>query len=100
MRLNLKLSEHVLEADDGPLNGSTTSMVDLGPYIFKDLNTGEITPEGLFTNDYTKEIYGSEHVHTATKKPHVILYNLLQNNVEALVTTYVQIITTSVQIIS
>ena len=37
-------SEHVIEAYDGPFNGSTTPMVDLGEYIFKDLNTGEITP--------------------------------------------------------
>ena len=43
--LNLKFSEHVIEEDDGPFNGSTTSMVDLGNSIFKDLNTGEIIPE-------------------------------------------------------
>ena len=43
--LNLKLSEHVTEADDGPLNRSTTPMVNLGTYIFKDLNTGKIKPE-------------------------------------------------------
>ena len=54
-----KLSEHVIEANDGPFKGSTTTIANLGKYIFKDLNTGEITPEGLFTNDYTKEIYGS-----------------------------------------
>ena len=45
MVLNLKCSEHVIEADDGPLNGSTTPMVNLGTYIFKYLNTGEIKPE-------------------------------------------------------
>ena len=28
--LNLRLSEHVIEADDGPFNGSTMPMVDLG----------------------------------------------------------------------
>ena len=43
--LNLKFSEHVIEVGDGPFNGSTTPMVDLGTYTFKDLNTGESTPE-------------------------------------------------------
>ena len=45
LALNLKFSEHVIESDGGPFNGSTTPMVDLGKYIYKDLNTGEITPE-------------------------------------------------------
>ena len=36
--LNLKLSEHIIEADDGPFKGSTTPMVDLDAFIFKDLN--------------------------------------------------------------
>ena len=40
--LNLTISEHVIEADDGPINGFTTPMVDLGAYIFKDLNTGKL----------------------------------------------------------
>ena len=43
--LNLKFSEHVIEADDGPFKGSTTPMVNLGKYIFKYLNTGKFTPE-------------------------------------------------------
>ena len=42
-------------------------MVDLGTYIFKNLNTGEITSEEYFTNDYIEEVYESENVHTATK---------------------------------
>ena len=37
--LNLKFSEHVIKADDGPFKGSTAPMVDFGTYIFKDLNT-------------------------------------------------------------
>ena len=45
-------------------------MVDLGTYEFKYLNTGKITPEEFFTNDYVKEVYESEHVHT-TKKHYV-----------------------------
>ena len=48
--LNPKLSEHVIEADDGTFKGSTTPMVDLGKYGFKYLNTGNIIPEELFTN--------------------------------------------------
>ena len=43
--LNLKCSEHVVEADDGPFKGSTTSMFDFDTCMFKDLNTGKITPE-------------------------------------------------------
>ena len=41
---NIKLYEHVIESDYGTLNGSTTPMVNLGTYIFKDLNTRKITP--------------------------------------------------------
>ena len=48
-------------------------MAYLGMYLFKDLNTGEITPEELFTNAYVKEVYESEHVHTATKRLSVII---------------------------
>ena len=43
--LNLKLSQHVIEADDGIFKGSTKPMFDLGTYVFKDLNTGKITPK-------------------------------------------------------
>ena len=42
------------QTDDGPFNGFTTPMVDLGTYIFKDLNTGKITPEESFTNAYVE----------------------------------------------
>ena len=45
LALNLKFSEHVIELDDGTFHGSTTPMVNLSTYIFKDLNTGKITPE-------------------------------------------------------
>ena len=31
--LNLKFSEHIIEADDVPFKRSTTPMVDLGTYI-------------------------------------------------------------------
>ena len=48
-------------------------MVDLDTYIFKDLNTGKITPEESFTNAYVEEVYESEHVRTATKRLRVIL---------------------------
>ena len=43
--LNLELYEHVIEGDDRHFTGYTAPMVDLGAYIFKDLNTGEIKPE-------------------------------------------------------
>ena len=35
--LNLKFSEHVIEADDGTFKGYTTPMVNFGTYIFKYL---------------------------------------------------------------
>ena len=49
-------------------------MVDLVTYVFKYLNTGKITPEECFTNDYVKEVYESENVSTTTKQLRVILY--------------------------
>ena len=48
-------------------------MVDLGTYIFKELNTGIITSEEFFTNAYAEEVYKSKHVHTYTKLLRVIL---------------------------
>ena len=48
-------------------------MLDLGIYEFNYLNTGEITPEELFTNSYAEEIYESKHVRTTTKQLRVIL---------------------------
>ena len=45
MGLNLEFSEHFIKANDGHFKGSTEPIVDLGTYIFKDLNTGKITPE-------------------------------------------------------
>ena len=71
--LNLKNSKHVIEADDGPFIGSTAYMVDLGAYVFKDLNTEEIKPEELFTDARVEEVYEPEHVCTATKRLRVIL---------------------------
>ena len=43
--LNIKFSDNVIEADDGPLKGSKVPMVDMGKYGLKDLGTGESTPE-------------------------------------------------------
>ena len=42
---NLKSSDNVIEEDDGPFKGSTSPMVNLGTYEFKDLNTGNITTQ-------------------------------------------------------
>ena len=49
-------------------------MVYSGTYTFKDLNTGKISSEESFTDDYTEIVYKSEHVCTATKQLRVILY--------------------------
>ena len=57
--LNIKFSEHIIEANYGPFKGSTTPMVDLGTYMFKYLNKGKITPEESFTNAYVQELYES-----------------------------------------
>ena len=48
-------------------------MVDLGMYVFKDLNIGKIKPEEQFTDDYIEEVYGSEHVRTDAKLLSLIL---------------------------
>ena len=52
--LNLKFSNRVIKAYDRTFKGYTTSMVDLGMYLFKDLNTYKITPEESFTDAYAK----------------------------------------------
>ena len=39
--LNLKLFSHVIESKDEPFKGSMETMVDLGTYEFKELNTGK-----------------------------------------------------------
>ena len=49
--LNLQLSDHTIEADDGPFKGSRAPMVDMGTQEFKDLNTGKNSPGEQFTND-------------------------------------------------
>ena len=49
-------------------------MAILGMYIFKDLNTGKITPEESFNDYYIQEVYESEHVNTSTKRLPVISY--------------------------
>ena len=52
--LNLKFSDHVIEANYGTFKGQAASMVYLGKYEFKDLNTWNITPEESFTNAYAE----------------------------------------------
>ena len=48
-------------------------MVDLGGFVLKKLNTGEITPEESFVNAYVKEVYESAHIRTTTKQLRVTL---------------------------
>ena len=57
--LNIKFSEHFIKVDNETFHGSTTPMVDLGTYTFKDLNTGKSTPEEFFTNAYVNVVYES-----------------------------------------
>ena len=45
--LNLKSSDHVIKVDDGPFKGSTTPMVYLVTYVYKDLNTGRLHTDNI-----------------------------------------------------
>ena len=71
--LNLKISDYVVEADDGPFKGPMSSMVDMGTYGFKYLNTGEIVPEESFTNNNAEDIHKSEQVCNSAKRLGIIL---------------------------
>ena len=41
----MELSDHFIEAYDGPFKGSTSVMVDMGMHEFKDTEIGENTPK-------------------------------------------------------
>ena len=66
LRINPKLSEHVLK-------GSSSPMFDLGTYNLKYLSTGEITPKESSVDAHSEEISESEQVHNYTKQLHKIL---------------------------
>ena len=68
IRINTKWSDQAIESDYGTFKGSISPIVDLGKYEYKNVNTGEITPEELLTNAYSEELYESEHVRTSTKQ--------------------------------
>ena len=55
-------------------------MIDLGTYIFKNLNTEKIKPQRLFTNAYVEGVYESEHVRTSIKQLRIILYAKYENS--------------------
>ena len=57
--LNINFSGHVIEVYFGPFIGAMAPMVDLGAYVFKDLNTGKIKLEESFTDAYVEELYES-----------------------------------------
>ena len=57
--LNLKISKNAIELVDVYFKVSTSPMIDLGIYAFKDLNTGKITPEEYVTSNYVDELYSS-----------------------------------------
>ena len=59
MGSNLKLSENVIELDDGAFKGSTTPTFYLGTYICKYLNTEKIKSEELFNDAYVEKVYES-----------------------------------------
>ena len=66
--LNIKLSKHILKADDGTLKESTALVVVLGTYELKKLDTGKITLAELVTKAYTEEINESVKVRTSNKR--------------------------------
>ena len=70
--LNLKLSEHVIESDDGPLKVSYSPIVDLSMNEFKVLNTGKNSKNSLIMNAYTEERNESEQVPNYTKQLRLI----------------------------
>ena len=71
--LNIKLSDCVIESDDGPFKGSVSPIVDLGTYEFKYLNTGKITPEEIFMNYYAEEVNELEQLRPSTIRLRVTL---------------------------
>ena len=48
-------------------------MIDLGMYVIKYWNIGEIIPEESFTKDFVEIVYESEHVCFDTKQVRLIL---------------------------
>ena len=57
LQLNITFSKNFINAGYGPLKWSTSSMIYLGTYEFKDSNKGKITPEGYFNITYVDEVY-------------------------------------------
>ena len=55
--LNIKFSDYDIEVDDGYFKVPTATMIGLGTYECRDLNIGNITPEGSFRNAYAEEIH-------------------------------------------
>ena len=45
--LNFKLSNQIIEADDGHFKGYMSPMVDLGMYEFKYFETGKLHPNNI-----------------------------------------------------
>ena len=60
--LNLKISNHSIKYHDRPSIGATAPTVDLGRYVFKDLNTGKIKLKESLTDAYS-ENYISENIY-------------------------------------
>ena len=73
MGLNPKLSNHVVEGDDGPFKGSTTPVFDMSMYDFTYFETGKITLEEMFMKSYVDEIYELEQVRASSKRLSAIL---------------------------
>ena len=65
---------------DVPFKWLTPPIVDLSVYKFKDLNTGNITPEESFTNSYTEEIHELKQVRSSNKQFYVILDAKYENS--------------------
>ena len=68
--LNLKFSEHVIEADYGIFKGSTTPVVNLGTYIFKYLNTEKLHPKNCLLISTPKK-YMSQSIYVLLQNDYV-----------------------------
>ena len=60
--LKLNVSDHVVESDYRPFKEFTETMVNMGTYEFKYLETWKIRYQELSMNTYTKELHESEQV--------------------------------------
>ena len=65
---------YLIKEDDGHIIFLKEPMIDLRTYEFKNLNTGELTPEYFFPNFYAGKTNESDQVRTYNKLLRLIFY--------------------------